>query len=311
MTSALPPAAPPPAPPLDPPVWQPPFPPPVRPQLRRSRSDKILGGVNGGLAEYSGIDALLWRVGFVALTLAAGTGVIVYLLLWVLMPAGAPALAGDTAVREKVPAGPRSPVPGVTIAGLLIVLGVLALISGVTDWDPGARGRIGAALLVVGLGLVAAAFTGGRTARGGLIALGVVLSVALVAVSSGPWADISGGVGERTYRPAAVLDVRDVYRGSVGDMVVDLSGVDVSDLDGRITTSVEHGVGNLTIVVPRSADVQLYVEQGLGNLEVFDRGSESDGFFPGAGSGSWIDDGEAEIVLTVNSGVGDVEVSRG
>src|SRR4051794_8035151 len=109
MTTAPPPAAPPPSPPpsspppsspppsrpppmdpppIHPPAWQPPPPPPMppaRPQLRRSRTDKILGGVSGGLAEYSGVDALLWRVGFVALALAGGTGVIVYLLLWLLM----------------------------------------------------------------------------------------------------------------------------------------------------------------------------------------------------------------------------------
>jgi phage shock protein C len=54
----------------------------------------MLGGVSGGLAEYSGIDTVLWRVGFVALTLAGGSGILVYLLLWVLMPAG-PARPGD------------------------------------------------------------------------------------------------------------------------------------------------------------------------------------------------------------------------
>ena len=46
----------------------------------------MLGGVAGGLADHLGIDALLWRIGFVALTLAGGSGVLVYLLLWVLMP---------------------------------------------------------------------------------------------------------------------------------------------------------------------------------------------------------------------------------
>src|SRR5215217_3626804 len=135
MTTAPPPAAPPPSPPppLDPPMWQPPPPPPgppARPQLRRSRTDKILGGVSGGLADYSGIDALLWRVGFVALALAGGTGVIVYLLLWVLMPASPWADGPAPATtREKAPAGPRSPVPGITIAGLLIVVCLLTLLS--------------------------------------------------------------------------------------------------------------------------------------------------------------------------------------
>jgi len=72
-----------------------PFPPPStepapgplpRPQLRRSGTDTMLGGVCGGLAEYTGIDTVLWRVGFVALALLGGSGFLVYLLLWVLMP---------------------------------------------------------------------------------------------------------------------------------------------------------------------------------------------------------------------------------
>jgi phage shock protein PspC (stress-responsive transcriptional regulator) len=46
----------------------------------------MAGGVCGGLAEYSGVDSLLWRVGFVGLTLAGGAGFLIYLLLWVLMP---------------------------------------------------------------------------------------------------------------------------------------------------------------------------------------------------------------------------------
>jgi phage shock protein PspC (stress-responsive transcriptional regulator) len=300
---------------MEPPSWPPPpppGPPPVRPQLRRSRTDKILGGVNGGLAEYSGIDALLWRVGFVALTLAGGAGIIVYLLLWLLMPAGPAAVPGapGTAVEQK-PAGPRSPVPGVTIAGLLIVVGLLSLVTHLGNWDIGARGFLGSALLVVGLGLVAAAFTGGRTARGGLIALGVVLSLALIAASTVNWNGTAGGVGDRTYRPATVAEVRELYRGGVGDMTVDLTRLDQRISGDPVTTRIEHGVGDLEIVVPRSADVRLEIDHGLGDVQVFDRGSETAGFFPGTGSRPWTDDGEPEFVLTINSGVGDVEVSRG
>ena len=86
MTSALPPV-----PPADQPTGAPPPPhgaAPLRPQLRRSGADRMIGGVSGGLAEYSGIDAVLWRVGFVGLTLAGGAGVVLYLLLWVLVPSG-------------------------------------------------------------------------------------------------------------------------------------------------------------------------------------------------------------------------------
>ncbi len=71
-----------PTPPLD----QPPATPVPRPQARRSGTDRMAGGVCGGLADYSGVDAVLWRVGFVALTLLGGSGVLLYLLLWVLLP---------------------------------------------------------------------------------------------------------------------------------------------------------------------------------------------------------------------------------
>ena len=72
----------PPVPPASPPA------PVVRPPLRRSSTDKLAGGVCGGLAEHTGIDSLVWRVGFVALTIPGGAGILVYLLLWVLMPPG-------------------------------------------------------------------------------------------------------------------------------------------------------------------------------------------------------------------------------
>src|SRR4051794_5328186 len=109
-------SAPPPAPPsADPPtgVYTPPPGPPVRPPLRRSRSDKVIGGVAGGLADYSGVDALLWRGGAVALALA-GPGIPVSLLLWLLMPSG-PAFDGSGTSRSPRIVGPRSPVPGVTL----------------------------------------------------------------------------------------------------------------------------------------------------------------------------------------------------
>ena len=95
MTSALPPTTPPPVNPLAGEQQSPPPGAPGRPELLRSGTDRMAGGVCGGLAEYSGIDSLLWRVGFVGLTVAGGAGILIYLLLWVLMPS-APLPAGET-----------------------------------------------------------------------------------------------------------------------------------------------------------------------------------------------------------------------
>jgi phage shock protein C len=56
-------------------------------QLRRSRSDKMVAGVCGGVAEYLNVDATLVRVVLVAATiLGAGCGALVYLACWMIMP---------------------------------------------------------------------------------------------------------------------------------------------------------------------------------------------------------------------------------
>jgi phage shock protein PspC (stress-responsive transcriptional regulator) len=72
--------------------------PPLRPPLRRSATDTMLAGVCGGLAEHTGIDSLVWRAGFVAVSAAGGAGFLVYLLLWVLMPPP-PRQAGEESGR--------------------------------------------------------------------------------------------------------------------------------------------------------------------------------------------------------------------
>ena len=62
--------------------------------------------------------------------------------------------------------------------------------------------------------------------------------------------------------------------------------------------------------MPRAADVLVSVDNGLGEAEVFGDSSDN-GFYPGTGSAAWTDDDIAEFRLTVESGIGDVEVSRG
>ena len=55
-------------------------------RLYRSRTDRKLAGVCGGLAQYFNTDATLIRVLFVVLALLGGPGLVIYLVLWIVVP---------------------------------------------------------------------------------------------------------------------------------------------------------------------------------------------------------------------------------
>ena len=55
--------------------------------FRRSRTDRWIGGVCGGIARSTGIEAWIWRLLFAVLFVCAGAGLLLYLLLWIFVPA--------------------------------------------------------------------------------------------------------------------------------------------------------------------------------------------------------------------------------
>ncbi|MBB6186843.1 MAG: PspC domain-containing protein [Rhodanobacter sp.] len=55
-------------------------------RLYRSRNDRTLAGVCAGIAEYFGWDPTLVRVAWVLLTLLGGSGILLYLIMWLVMP---------------------------------------------------------------------------------------------------------------------------------------------------------------------------------------------------------------------------------
>lgn len=55
-------------------------------RFMRNPRGQILGGVANGFASYFGLDPLWFRIGFVALTFASGFGILLYLILWAIMP---------------------------------------------------------------------------------------------------------------------------------------------------------------------------------------------------------------------------------
>jgi phage shock protein PspC (stress-responsive transcriptional regulator) len=76
-------------------------PPPVK-RLMRSSRDKKIGGVCAGLADYFDLDPTIVRVVWLLAILFGGTGLLVYIILWIVLPlapAGAPVGVPTTTAR--------------------------------------------------------------------------------------------------------------------------------------------------------------------------------------------------------------------
>ena len=69
-------------------------------RLYRSRDDRMIAGVCGGLAEYFSIDPTIVRLVLLFLTLWGGGGFLVYVLSWIVIPEK-PASAAPTAAKES------------------------------------------------------------------------------------------------------------------------------------------------------------------------------------------------------------------
>ena len=100
---------------------------------RRSRTDSKVAGVAGGLGRYLGVDPILFRIGFVALTILGGVGVLAYCLLWLLLPAD----GDDVSAGESLIGRGRSSVSPILAVGLalLVIISITSSLSwGLPFW---------------------------------------------------------------------------------------------------------------------------------------------------------------------------------
>jgi phage shock protein C len=118
--------------------------------VRRSRGDRVIAGVCGGLGRYLGIDPVLLRVAFIILALANGLGLIAYVVAWVAIPEeGADQPAGPAPE-------PRRETGRMVLGGSLVVLGLVLLLDRLApDLDklfwPVAVVAVGVAIILMGL----------------------------------------------------------------------------------------------------------------------------------------------------------------
>ena len=94
-------------------------------RLTRSTGDKVVGGLAGGLGRYFGIDPVVFRIAFVVLTLAGGSGILLYLVGWLMIPDdnGTAALRFGSERNSKL------------VAAVLAGLGLLILLDNIAGGD--------------------------------------------------------------------------------------------------------------------------------------------------------------------------------
>jgi phage shock protein C len=77
----------------------------MSPQLTRSETDRVIAGVAGGIARRFGFNSTLVRLAWVLSVFFGGFGILMYLLLWIVLPKGVPRIAAIRIAEERYARG--------------------------------------------------------------------------------------------------------------------------------------------------------------------------------------------------------------
>jgi predicted membrane protein len=200
-------------------------------------------------------------------------------------------------ILESIPLG------RLVLGGILLLGGGLWLLSSLDVIDISLTAVLPVALIVVGLALV----IGSRTGRhSGLIVAGAILTVMLVFASSFD-IRLEGGVGERNYAPASLAELEPEYRLAMGEMTLDLRGLDITP-ESRVTIVASVGMGQLVVRVPPDVRVDVHGTAGAGQVVLF--GRESNGLDAELTTPTSAGPGHPALRLELSVGLGQVDVSE-
>jgi phage shock protein PspC (stress-responsive transcriptional regulator) len=269
--------------------------------LRRSRTDRVLAGVCGGLADFFDLHPAVFRVAFVVLALLGGAGILVYLAAALVMP--------DEGEEDSVATAVLRPRRG--RRWLAIGLGALcvvtaATLSEVSLWPHGDAWvfllAAGALILLLTRYVVAERGAGRRLA---IVAasLGLVLLILAAVVSAGFDVQLRRGVGERVYRPATSGELRSSYELGIGRLLLDLRSTALPRGRTRVRARVD--LGELQVIVSDDVALRVQADAHVGEVDLL--GKASDGEHVEA---SLAETGPRVLVLDAHVGLGSVRVSR-
>ncbi len=105
-------------------------------RLYKSHTNKIIAGVCGGLAEYFDVDSVIMRVLFVLLAFFGGSGFILYIACWIIMPKSAPGGEGQNGPGVSKATNARK-VFGIVLigGGAILLFSNLGFFSFLHMWD--------------------------------------------------------------------------------------------------------------------------------------------------------------------------------
>jgi hypothetical protein len=155
---------------------------------------------------------------------------------------------------------------GFVIGGVLLVLGAVWLLNATDVVDVDADVALAGLVVLIGLAVIAAPRGGGRAV---LIVFGILVALAAAAATLVDPGRLDDGIGDRTETPRTAADVHR-YKLGIGQLTVDLTRLNV---DARIEASI--GIGELDVIVPGNAALEVDAELGAGNVRV--RDEEHDG----------------------------------
>jgi hypothetical protein len=206
---------------------------------------------------------------------------------------------------QEAPPDRHGPAAATVLVGALLVLvgiGWLLDAGGVqVPW----RALLPAALIAVGLACVAGAFQGRQHA---MMVLGLALTAVLAVAVATDWnldVPLTGGVGDRTERPATPADLTE-YELGAGDFLLDLQQLQVPP---GTTTSVDArvGVGELVVEIPDGVTVRVVASSGLGEIQVL---GEQDNGFANRVDTTVEAGSDRRLELDLRVGIGQVRVQR-
>ena len=285
-------------------------------RLERSRSDRKLAGVCGGLARYFDIHPAVYRVGFVVLTLLGGAGILIYLAAALVMPDEGHEDSFATAALRN-----RRDRPWPLIGLGLVAVAFVTLLSRATLWPHGDAWIL---LLIAGAAILWITRQGKRAPADAaalatedsrrirrlvkrltiaLVTLTALLLVGAAVVAATFNVHLGNGVGDRTYVVGGTQDLRGSYKLGIGEMILDLRNVPFTKAETHVKARVD--IGSLRVIVPRNVALGVRGDAQLGEVHILGRSDDGRN-----ATTSIAQTGKHVLVLDTHVGVGQVRVTR-